>query len=186
MKTKYGMLLVGALMTGCLPQTLFPLYSEETLVFEPLLLGIWEEGDEEQWTFSAADPQSFHLQIRDDEGLTGEFDVHMVDLEGTLFLDLYAEEPPDDWSDVYELHFVPVHTFIRIDITHEALTMAVMNLDWLRDHLEENPSALEHKMLGKDQVLVTAQTPELQAFVLEHLDTEGAFEEPEVLERGGS
>ena len=87
---------------------------------------------------------------------------------------------------MYELHFVPVHTFIRIDITHEALTMAVMNLDWLRDHLEENPSALEHKMLGKDQVLVTAQTPALQTFVLEHLDTEGAFEEPEVLERGGS
>ena len=69
MKTKYGMLLVGALMTGCLPQTLFPLYSEETLTFEPLLLGVWEEGDEERWTFSAADPQFFHLQIRDDEGL---------------------------------------------------------------------------------------------------------------------
>ncbi len=176
MKTKYGMLLVGALMTGCLPQTLFPLYSEETLVFEPLLLGIWEEGDEERWTFSAADPQSFHLQIRDDEGLTGEFDVHMVDLEGALFLDLYAEEPPDDWSDVYELHFVPVHAFIRIDVTHEELTMAFMNIDWLREHLEENPSALEHKMLGKDQVLVTAQTPALQRFVLEHLDTEGEFE----------
>ncbi len=186
MKTKYGMLLVGALMTGCLPQTLFPLYSEETLAFEPLLLGIWEEGDDEQWTFSAADPQSFHLQIRDDEGLTGEFDVHMVDLEGALFLDLEPGEPSEDWADMYELNFIPVHTFIRIDITHEALTMAVMNLDWLRDHLEENPSALEHKMLGKDQVLVTAQTPELQAFVLEHLDTEGAFEEPEVLERRGS
>ena len=184
MKTRHWMLLTAALLTGCVPMTLFPLYSDETLTFEPLLLGTWTgEDEDERWTFSAHNPHSYRLVHRDEEGRKGIFEGHLVDLGGELFLDLFPEDRAEDWNDLFTLHLLPVHTFIHVVVTDDELQLTFMNLDWLRDYLEEHPSALLHTMLADDQVLVIASTDELQAFVIEHLKTEGAFDEPEIFQR---
>ncbi|HUP47019.1 MAG TPA: hypothetical protein VM779_16045, partial [Thermoanaerobaculia bacterium] len=45
---------------------------------------------------------------------------------------------------------------------------------WLTSHLKENPNALRHEWIGKE-LLITASTAELQAFLLRHVSTKGAF-----------
>jgi len=184
MKTRHWLLLTAALLTGCVPQTLFPLYNDETLTFERLLIGVWEEEDDDgRWTFSAHNPHYYHLVHRDDEDRESGFEAYLVELGGQLFFDLFPEDPEEDWNDLFTLHVLPVHTFMHVVVTEDELRMTFMELDWLRDYLEENPSALRHTMIDDDQVLVIAPTEELQAFVIEHLNTKGAFDDPVILKR---
>ena len=184
MKTRYWVLVTAALLTGCVPQTLFPLYSDETLTFEPLLLGAWGEDDEdERWTFSGHNPHFYRLVHRDEDGRESAFEARLVELGGQLFLDLFPEDPEEEWNDLFSLHILPVHTFMHVVVTEDELQLTFMDLDWLKDYLEENPTALGHKMLDDDQVLVIAPTEELQAFVVEHLNTKGAFDDPGILKR---
>ena len=184
MKTRHWVMLMAAVLTGCVPQTLFPLYSDETLTFEPLLLGAWQEDDEDaRWTFSAHDPHSYRLVHRDSDGRESEFEAHLIELGGELFLDLFPEDSDEDWNDLFTLHVLPVHTFLHVVVGEDELQLTFMELDWLRDYLEENPTDLMHAVNRKDQVLVTAPTEEMQAFVVEHLKTEGAFDEPGILKR---
>ncbi len=183
MKMRY-LLLTAVLLTGCVPQTLFPLHNDDTLAFEPLLLGVWaEDDDDERWTFSAHQPHSYRLVHRDGEGRAAAFEAHLVDLGGELFLDLLPADPGEDWNGLFSLHVLRVHTFMHVVVDEEELQLTFMNLDWLRDYLEENPSALRHRTIEEDQVLVIAPTQELQDFVIEHLSTEGAFDEPGILKR---
>ncbi len=109
MKTRHWMLLTAALLTGCVPMTLFPLYSDETLTFEPLLLGTWTgEDEDERWTFSAHNPHSYRLVHRDEEGRKGIFEGHLVELGGELFLDLFPEDRAEDWNDLFGMGSEPV------------------------------------------------------------------------------
>ena len=54
--------LSAALLTSCIPMAVHPFHSEDTLTFEPLLLGVWEEEDDDEdarWSFFAHNPHSY-------------------------------------------------------------------------------------------------------------------------------
>ena len=79
---------------------------------------------------------------------------------------------------------MPVHTFLRLEIAGDTLRMAAMDPDWLKGLLKRDPSMLRHELLdGDGDLLITASTPELQAFVVAHRDTEGAWGDYSVLGR---
>jgi hypothetical protein len=50
--------------------------------------------------------------------------------------------------------------------------------------LKKNPNALGHEFVGKD-LWLTAPPKKLQSFVLKHLNTKGAFADPEEYVRKG-
>lgn len=189
MKTRYWIPLLVAWTSGCLPPTLRPIYREDQLVFEPLLLGSWrEEESAERWTFTAHDPRSYRLEHRDDKGRTGEFDVHLVHLGGELFADLYPMDVEEDLNGLMALHLLPMHTFARVQVTEEELRLSMMDRDWLDDYLADNPTALAHERLDHcddDCEIITASTEDLQAFAVRHLGTEGAYGDWDVMKRTG-
>jgi len=60
------------------------------------------------------------------------------------------------------------------------LTLAFLDFEWLGDHLAENPQSLAHHQ-EDDRLLLTADTPALQHFVLRH--RKELFKAPEALSR---
>ena len=68
MKTKFmsmtaaGLALTGLMLAGCVP-SLNPLYTEEDLIFEPKLVGVWAENAEakERWTFEQAGEKDYRV-----------------------------------------------------------------------------------------------------------------------------
>ena len=115
--------------------------------------------------------------------------MHRLKLGDTFFLDFYPEVGSDQEtrrSEVYQFHFVPVHSFAKVSRTDSALHLSFLSLEWLGKFLEKNPQAIRHEMVGptNDQKLVfTASTKELQNFVLKHLGDKDAFLEPINLKR---
>jgi hypothetical protein len=155
-------------LAGCVP-SLHPLYSDDTTIFEESLVGKWSEKDSDDiWEFRKAGEDKYMVRIGDDKGR--QFEGHLVNLEGTLFLDLYPEELDLD-DDFYEIHFVRAHTFLRVFQLDPNLQLAMMNPDIIGD----DPNVLQYEETDDYKVL-TASTQELQEFILKHADDPNAFD----------
>src|SRR6202040_1424823 len=103
-------------------------------------------------------------------------------LRGRLFLTLCPGERPDN--------SLPLHYLLTVARREPALEMNMLDYDWLKKLIEKHPKAIRHivvpKKLGEDgegDLVLTADTAELQKFILMHEKTEGAFGEGIVMNR---
>jgi len=179
------MTLVG--ITGCITTSIHPLYTPSDLIFDPALLGVWEEREnpQETWAFEKSGEKEYRLVTRDSDGNTGEFRAHLLKLGDARFLDLF---PHRKALDFHQAHLQPVHSFLKIVEAGPGLQLSLLDLEWLSTLLKETPQAIRHERTSPgaedEGIILTASTKELQAFVLKHLNTPGAFgDKPLRLER---
>jgi hypothetical protein len=173
-------------MCGCI-ESLHPFYTEKDLVFEPALVWTWGEAgsdSKESWAFTPSGEKAYRLVVTDSDGRSGAFEAHLASLEGALILDLYPVDPELPSSTFYKDHLQKVHSFVRVVKVGPVLTMSVLDVTWLEQFLRKNPKALKHERT-EDGILLTASTAELQAFILKHLKTKGAFQDSIDFERRG-
>lgn len=162
------------LLAGCVP-SLQPFYQPDQVGFDPTLLGLWQDEEQETWRFEKAGVNAYKVTYTDEEGKTGTFDGHLFSVGSAAFLDLLPVEPALYENGFYKFHLVPVHTCLRIYVAKPTLKVGLINPVWFDRIVENDPSALRHETTTDDYILVTAQTGELQAFLLKHLETAEAF-----------
>jgi len=176
--------LVLAVIAGCVP-SLHELYTEDTITYDPKLVGCWETGEDEQWCFPRhKDQEAYDLIITAGEEDQRSFLIaHLVNLDGRRFLDLFPKDDMDmctgDW---YKFHLLGVHTFMQVWQTDPNLVMAVMQPDEVRSLLRKNPKLIKHEIVD-DRVVFTAPTGQLQAFLSNPAIVEEIFDEPGILTR---
>ena len=199
---------------GPYPQLLFlnPLHSDDTLIYEPALIGAWKDDDGES-TFSFTgnkDQTAYRLvitfKLEGERSLSIPFTAYLVSLGERMYLDLELKEDELDLAERYRELFFPVHWFYRVDAIGQALILsypAVESTSSLGSYLWENPEVLDFVIAGslrepgtpqdtyteKDRdstaILITAQTGDLQRFIIEHQGDEDEiiFDESEELVR---
>ena len=167
----------GLLLTACVP-SVDPFYTAEDVVFDPQLVGGWRSADEddgpEQWKFVETEPgRGYRLIVTEEDGRQGEFKATLFKLDDHCFLDL----TPTDCSyatnqaQLVAVAMFPGHLVLHVAQIEPSLKLAFMDVDWLEDHLEQNPGALAHRPKeDDDRTLLTANTRDLQRFLLEHLE----------------
>jgi hypothetical protein len=174
--------LLAVALGGCLPLSIHPLYTDDTMVFEEKLVGKWADGDE-IWQFSRDGENAYELRIVDD-GKEGYFNAHLVQLENMLFLDIIPDsETLKDVQSFYQLHLLPTHTFIRIEQTEPNLVLQMMGLDKVKEILRNDPNLLKHEVIEDDGLVLTAAAQDLQKFIVEYANTEGVFGDEKVFSR---
>jgi hypothetical protein len=185
MKSATGLALMS-LLASCVVTSVYPFYTAKDVVFDPALVGAWAETGStntanEHWRFEKAAGQAYKLIVQDNEKQT-EFDTHLFKLKGRFFLDLCPRERPDN--------SLPLHYLFTVARLEPALEMNMLDYDWLKKLIEKDPKAIHHifvpKKLGEDgegDLVLTADTAELQKFILMHEKTEGAFGEGIVMNR---
>jgi hypothetical protein len=175
-------LLLGLVLASCVP-SLHPIYTKKDLIFNPALVGVWSEEDKPStWAFTQSDKESYRLVYTDEKGNPGEFIVHLAKFDDVMFLDLYPEKPKLEKNDYYRFHLLPVHTYLYVKAIEPDLKMAAMNPDWLKSYLADHPDAIKYEVV-KDEIVLTAKPKQLQAFVVKHLKTDGAFSEIVTMKR---
>ena len=175
-------LLAGLVLAGCVPSW-NPLYTEKDLAFDPLLVGKWQpvdrkEGSLEKWAFSKTADKQYQLDQTDQEGRTAIFTVCLVKLGDNRFLDLYLTKLQDDGVNLNSwagFSLVPAHLILKIEAIDSNLKIAAMNPDWVKKFVKQNPQAIEHRVLPDDNIVLTANTSQLQKFVVAHVKEEGLF-----------
>lgn len=171
------------LLVGCV-SSVHPLYTSRDIVFDEALVGVWSEADsKETWELRRDEGGAYRVLHTDERGMRGEFQGHLLVLEGQRFLDLYPAEAEIPQSDFYRDRLLPTHTFLALFPAGEGrMGVSYLDPDWLKKHLAAQPHALRHEIVG-EEILMTAASGDLQRFLLAHLRTEGAFSEPGRLTR---
>jgi hypothetical protein len=169
-------------LPACIP-SVNPFYTDKDLVFDPRLVGTWEEKGKEQepetWRFEKAEDNAYKLAITDKPGKEGEFTAHLFKLKQEYFLDLHPKKCnyAADQADLVGISMIPGHLLVRVSQIEPELKLAGINFDWLCQQLTNNPSLLAHQR-EDDGFVLTASTRALQRFVLKHLAEGELFDKP--------
>ncbi len=174
------LLAFAGLLAACVP-SLQPFYTEADLVTEPKLIGRWSaDNSSDTWEFRKDGEKAYTMIYTDKDGRAGQFDARLFKLGDHMLLDIVPDGDSfhaTDLPDVFNAHLLPAHTLIRIESVGPTLMMGFMNVQWLDEHLRENPDAISHSHV-KNRVILTATTRHLQAFVRKHGSEEGFFTKP--------
>lgn len=140
-------------LTGCIPLSLSPIYTDENQVEEPLLVGVWGDPDnpgDEIWEFRDFGYGKYQLIIRKDLGdgesvanlpepdpaLDGMFEVHLAKLGDHIYMDM-SPEPDEISPEINSMHRIEAHSIWRVTVNDTLFTLAPLNQDWLEEQLEE-------------------------------------------------
>lgn len=183
MKTRMIVAIVIAVcLAGCVP-SLHELYTAETLVYDPDLVGTWVDKDA-TWTF-VGDPnnKSYKLLIVEQDEKRGRLEnrleAHLVELEGGDYLDVLADkEVKLNVGNWFSASLLRAHMFLKLQIKANSITLAIMNPDIVEKMVEKNPSIIKHEKT-EDRVVLTASPKELQEFIKKNAAAKDFFGEPE-------
>ena len=170
MKTIPHLITLG-LLGGCVT-SVYPTYSDEDIIFDPALLGAWtNEDSSEIYLVSQVESRAYSVVIIDEDCERSTLEMHLAQIGGSKFVDIsYADRDPDVVS-------LQTHVMSRFEQVGSAVRLRSMDPRWLREYLEENPQAIEHLTTGDDEIVITARTPDLQAFQREHEEATDAWNE---------
>lgn len=183
MKTRMiGAIVFAVCLVGCVP-SLHELYTTETLVYDPDLVGTWVDKDA-TWTFEG-DPnnKSYTLLIVEQDEKRGKLEnrmeVRMVELDGGDYLDVFPDkEVKLNVGNWFSTSLLRAHIFMKLQIKANSITLAIMNPDVVEKMIEKNPSIIKHEKT-EDRVVLTASPKELQEFIKKNAATKDFFGESE-------
>lgn len=182
MKLRTLCLLLGAgLLAGCWQKSLNAFYTPGDVIADEKLVRVWHEkkknSDEKgmQWTFTQGDDKGYKLEIKDDDK-THNYEARLFKLDGQRFLDLLPAERT--------VSTIPAHSLCKVTEVGSTLQVAMLNIDWVQKWLRKNPATLPHVAVvdpdnqddrEKDELVLTADTKTLQAFLRQHWDDTDLF-----------
>jgi hypothetical protein len=187
-RTLIAIVAAGLLLAACIP-SVHPYYLEKDLAFEPKLVGEWQEKDKVEepqiWKFEEGKEKAYNLTVTEKEGKRGEFEAHLFKLKQEYFLDIVATEIGTNVADLITASLIPGHLLLRVPAIEPELQLAGADFDWLQRYLKEHPKALAH-YTENDRIVLTAETADLQSFVLKHLGEGELFGKPgEMIRKSG-
>jgi hypothetical protein len=172
---------IAAILAGACIPSVNPFYTDKEVVFDPRLIGEWQEKDTtnnpEIWRFEQSTNNMYKLTVGE-QGKTGEFAAHLFKLDREQFLDLIPTDCTyaTNQADLVAFSMFPGHLLAHVPQIEPELSVAFFDFDWLEKYLKEKPRALAHHREG-DRIVLTAETRDLQKFVLKHLGTNELFKE---------
>jgi hypothetical protein len=192
----FGLLVV--LLNSCV-YSLFPIYTDDTLVYFPELLGRWEmDGDEDYIEFSnlptekdifggsseneSTEPvkaKNYRVVIMED-GDKKDYVGHRAEIGKDFFLDLYPNTR--DYDATLYSNLMPVHTFIKLKFLDNQLYLTSFDLEKLKNLFESNLIRLRHEYVDRS-ILITAQPKEIQKFLDRYSEDETVFEDKAIYKR---
>jgi len=182
MRKRYLLILAACalVLTGCLVTSVYPFYTQKDVVFEPALAGTWTNASEgeERWEFAAVSTNNYRLSFMTKDA-TNVVQATLFKIQTTLFLDLFNGEIGDE----VQPPPIPSHFLFRVKQIKPTVKMSPMDYEWLTKFLAQDPRALRHHLIGdekdkdKQRLVLTADTADLQKFIVKHLDTAEAWKD---------
>ena len=170
MKKQFGLLaLIGVIFFSSCIASLHPLYTADTEVFEPALIGLWKQ-DKESFLFEEAGNQKYYkLTYEGENGEITEVEAHLVKLDQHYYLDFHRWT---DYGDRYDFNFlapqIDVHNFGRVVWDQKQLELILFDGEKIDLLLKQRRARIKHEEVEGDQFILTAQPKELQEFVIKY------------------
>jgi hypothetical protein len=150
-----------------------PLYTEQTIVFEPALVGVWTTMDGEKTAIVTAGEDKSYDIIYSDKNMSDsasmKYRAHLVRLGGSLFLDVKPDKKAaESLMEVKPVwYLLPTHTFYRVQLSDDSLTVSLVD----DDLVTRAATTLAHEEIrenGENGYLLTASPEALQTALAQH------------------
>ena len=181
----FALILLAGLIAGCVVMSVYPYYTVKDLTFDAGLSGRWAKpgATNEFWEFAPI-RNKYYLVTTVDAQETNRFEGYLFQLKGQPFLDLCTTNR-DGFNQL------PLHLAVKVARSQDELQLAALNYEWLGKLLEAKPATLRHIIVPEHPLdtnsskvfYLTADTRDLQQFLLTHLNNTNAFNPLESMER---
>jgi hypothetical protein len=166
MKIWMGILLVAAMLplSGCFDMpSVYPLYTDQTAVAEPRIVGAWQTKDSKEQMFVKLTGESeYRLTYIDDRGDASLWKVRVIKLGDTSVADMMTVKDNDAG--------IPAHHFLALSFDGAALKVWFLDSSPLRE--KAGKEGLAYVRGKKDEVVLTAPTASLTALLKKNLADE--------------
>lgn len=172
-KAILGLTVAAALICSCVP-SINPFYTDKDVITDSHLPGTWQDMDNKDdasiWNFEDTGTNAYKLTVTESKGRSGEFSAHLFTLGTGRFLDLVPTscDYATNQASLVGAAMIPGHLLIRVSSLEPKLHLAMCDPDWLKKFLDQNPTAIAHRD-EQGLIFFTADTRELQKFILKHL-----------------
>jgi hypothetical protein len=170
---------LGLVLAGCVVPAVYPFYTQNDLIAEPALTGSWvpaqnprDNQNKETWIFEKTGERSLHASILSGNE-TNSYSAHLFKLQGQEFMDAVPLENNAN---------IPAHYLIKVLQVQPTLHLANLNYKWMDEFLSHNPDALPHIVslsnpddTNSEVLVLTANTSQLQRFIVKHLGETNLF-----------
>lgn len=164
-------------LMGCPARSLFPLFMDKDISFNPGLVGAWSNNEAaETYLFQKGEGKNFAVIVTNKDGDTIQYRVQLGRLGKSWFLDSYPTEKPKSY------HMISTHLISKIWYGGDTLKFASLEGDSLKKMVESGKLNIPISVV-EDGIILTASTKELQQIVLKLADDDRYFPEPEILSR---
>lgn len=178
-----------SLLAGCVVLSVYPFYTSSDLIFDKGVTGRWLNisSTNEFWRFEGYScDKSYELTVGDSQS-SNVFDAYLFQLKQYRFLDLLTTN-----RDELSRFEMPVHLVCKVARNGDTnLSLHFLDYGWLSSLLETNPGVLRHIIVpdesgdtNKDDnmLYLTADTEELQKFLIKHVEDTNAFSSDSAVE----
>ena len=169
------------LLQSCIP-SIYPLYSDDTVVFQKEVLGSWR-ADNTAWIFEKAEDSAYKLTYKDeDEEAT--FEAYMVRLGENYFFDFFNLTPKYEDTDAFPIApLIRTHSFARVELKGNQMAVYFFDPTWLEGLVKQRKIRIKHETTTNGEIVLTAPTRDLQEFVKKYAREKEAFADPSIFER---
>ncbi len=175
--------LVAVGIAGCGVGSVSPLVSDADIQYDSKLVGTWQDSSaSESVVIAAVSPDRYSLVYTDSKGKVGRFRGVLGQVKSLRVLDLEPEALPLEANEVYKSLLLPLHGAVFIDSIDPELRFRILDADSLKHYLQRQPRAITH-VIRDDAVVLTAQTTDLQRFLVGYVRRAGALTGPNVWAR---
>lgn len=165
---------------GCLVVSLRPSYDDDSLTWDPAMLGNWESAeDRASLQIERGDWKSYRIKyVYPIE--TGELTGYMTGIGDDRFLDVMPARGEDRGS-----FLVPVHAILRVRLGDDRLELTPLAYDWFFDHVrsERKIPGLDVTLDQKENALIVSPTAALRNWMRSQVATGPMFGAPAVFVR---
>jgi hypothetical protein len=177
-------ILACLLLCGCPSLSVHPLYTDQDAVVEPALEGTWSASpaEKEEYCFQRSGDHEYSLAVLyGDTKVSQNYEVHLVRLDGQLFMDLIFKNQTVRGAEVDDpLGIVPAHVIAKVQISGDDLAFATLEDDAIQNQSTSGGTPLDYQM-ASTSMLVTTETEALRSYISAH--AEDGFSDFEHLQR---
>lgn len=175
------------LIESCEPvvQSLHPLYTEDILIEEPYIEGIWyyknNNTDTIYWEIKATEGKKYIAKVYDSNEKNKEvlFFLHLIKLKNDIYADLFPVEEcaliSDSDPGLFLLsHITPVHSFSKLTFSENKVEIQYFAAKWIKSILKKHKKCIDYKKInvgdceGENCYLLTSPPSKLQKLIIKH------------------
>jgi hypothetical protein len=157
------LLLCACALQGCLVLSLHPAYSDDSLAWDPALVGNWRDADDiTSLQITAAEWRSYKIHY-EHPSENGDLTGYLTIVGDERYLDVTPVRG-QDWGSF----LLPLHAVVRVKLDADTLTVTPLSYDVLSSRLRTGRSAspgLAAVLDQKQNVLITSPTSRLRAWL---------------------